>query len=184
MKAWICRNGAKKTEQEELNMDSIFRRISVRKYEDKMVEKEKILQILKAGMQAPSACNQQPWEFYVVTDREKIRELSGVSPYSGCAAGAPVVIVPVYRKHGLIAPEYAQIDLSIAQENIWLETDALGLGGVWFGIAPDRKRMDAVHQVLVLPEDVEVFSMFALGYPAESRPQQNRYDESRIHFVE
>ena len=89
-------------------MDSIFHRISVRKYEDKMVEKEKILQILKAGMQAPSACNQQPWEFYVVTDREKIRELSGVSPYSGCAAGAPVVIVPVYRKHGLIAPEYAQ----------------------------------------------------------------------------
>ena len=129
-------------------MDSIFHRISVRKYEDKMVEKEKILQILKAGMQAPSACNQQPWEFYVVTDREKIRELSGVSPYSGCAAGAPVVIVPVYRKHGLIAPEYAQIDLSIAQENIWLETDALGLGGVWFGIAPDRKRMDAVHQAL------------------------------------
>ena len=61
---------------------------------------------------------------------------------------------------------------------------ALGLGGVWFGIAPDRKRMDAVHQVLDLPEDVEVFSMFALGYPAESRPQQNRYDESRIHFVE
>lgn len=67
---------------------------------------------------------------------------------------------------------------------VLLETDALGLGGVWFGIAPDRKRMDAVHQVLDLPEDVEVFSMFALGYPAESRPQQNRYDESRIHFVE
>ena len=59
-------------------MDSIFHRISVRKYEDKMVEKEKILQILKAGMQAPSACNQQPWEFYVVTDREKIRDLIGV----------------------------------------------------------------------------------------------------------
>lgn len=46
MKARICRNGAIKTEKEELNMDSIFHRISVRKYEDKMVEKEKILQIL------------------------------------------------------------------------------------------------------------------------------------------
>ena len=57
-------------------------------------------------------------------------------PYAGCAANAPVVIVPVYRKEGLIAPDFAQIDLSIAQENMWLETDAQGLGGVWIGIAP------------------------------------------------
>lgn len=54
-------------------MENIFHRVSIRKYEDKPVEKEKILQILKAGMQAPSARNQQPWEFYVVTDKEKIR---------------------------------------------------------------------------------------------------------------
>ena len=68
-------------------MNSIFHRISVRKYEDKPVEKEKIMEILKAGMQAPSACNQQPWEFYVVTDKEKIQKLSKVTPYTGCAAG-------------------------------------------------------------------------------------------------
>ena len=49
-------------------MNSIFHRISVRKYEDKPVEKEKIMEILKAGMQAPSACNQQPWEFYIVEE--------------------------------------------------------------------------------------------------------------------
>ena len=54
-------------------MDSIFHRISVRRYEDKHVEKEKLMQILRAGMQAPSACNQQPWEFYVVTNPEKIK---------------------------------------------------------------------------------------------------------------
>ena len=78
-------------------MNSIFHRISVRKYEDKPVEKEKIMEILKAGMQAPSACNQQPWEFYVVTDKEKIQKLSKVTPYTGCAAGAPAVIVPVYH---------------------------------------------------------------------------------------
>ena len=62
--------------------------------------KEKIMEILKAGMQAPSACNQQPWEFYVVTDKEKIQKLSKVTPYTGCATGAPVVIVPVYRTEG------------------------------------------------------------------------------------
>lgn len=164
-------------------MENIFHRISVRKYQDRPVEKEKIVQILRAGMQAPSACNQQPWEFYVVTDKEKIKEISKATRYSGCAAGAPVVIVPVYRKNGLAVPEMAQIDLSIAQENIWLETDTLGLGGVWIGIAPFQDRMDAVKQMLQLPDDVEVFSLFALGYPAESRPQQDRFDESRIHFI-
>jgi nitroreductase len=86
-------------------MSSIYHRTSVRKYEDRTVEKDKIREILRAGMQAPSAGNQQPWEFYVVTDKEKIKALSGVSPYAGAAAGASVVIVPAYRKQGLVFPE-------------------------------------------------------------------------------
>ena len=135
-------------------------------------------------MQAPSACNQQPWEFYVVTDKEKILELSKATPYSGCAAGAPVVIVPVYRKEGLPVQDMAQIDMSIAQENIWLETDALGLGGVWIGIAPMEERMEEVHKLLELPKEVAVFSLFALGYPTESRAQEDRFHPERIHFLE
>ena len=47
-------------------MEEIFKRVSIRKYLDKPVEKEKVERILRAGMQAPSAGNQQPWEFYVV----------------------------------------------------------------------------------------------------------------------
>ena len=47
-------------QKEQNNMENVFHRVSIRKYEDKAVEKEKIIQILKAGMQAPSACNQQP----------------------------------------------------------------------------------------------------------------------------
>ena len=61
-------------------MNSIFHRVSVRKYLDKEVEHDKIIQILRAGMQAPSATNQQPWEFYVVTDKEKIEALSNSTP--------------------------------------------------------------------------------------------------------
>ena len=148
-------------------MDSIFHRISVRRYEDKQVEKEKLMQILRAGMQAPSACNQQPWEFYVVTNPEKIKALSKATPYAGCAANAPVVIVPVYRK-----------------ENMWLETDAQGLGGVWIGIAPMEEQMEEVHKLLELPKEVAVFSLFALGYPAESRAQEDRFHPERIHFLE
>ena len=164
-------------------MDAIFHRVSIRKYEQKPVEKEKILRILRAGMQAPSTGNQQPWEFYVVTDREKILALSRCHRYAGCAAQAPVVIVPVFRTEGIWLPQYAPIDLAIAQENIWLETDALGLGGVWLGICPQRDRMDTVSQILDLPANVEPFSLFPLGYPAEARAQEDRFDERRIHYI-
>ena len=165
-------------------MESIFHRVSIRKYKDRPVEKEKIVQILKAGMQAPSACNQQPWEFYVVTDRQTIQKLSQSTPYAGCAAGAPAVIVLVYRTEGLPASPMVPIDMGIAQENIWLETDALGLGGVCIGVSPMPECMEHIHQILDLPENLAVFSLFALGYPDEEREQQDRFDPSRIHFAD
>lgn len=165
-------------------MNSIYHRISVRKYEERPVEKEKITEILRAGMQAPSAGNQQPWEFYVVTSQTVKDELSKCSSYAGCAAKAPVVIVPVYRKNGNRFPSMVLEDMSIAQENMWLMADSLGLGGVWLGVAPEEDRMERVKRALSLPDDVEAFSLFPVGYPAESRPQQERFREDRIHVVE
>ncbi|MBR3739019.1 MAG: nitroreductase family protein [Clostridia bacterium] len=162
-------------------MSSIYHRISVRKYQDKPVEKEKTAAILRAAMQAPSAGNQQPWEFYVVTDKEKLKTLSQVSPYAGMTKDAPIAIVAAYRK-ACRMPEYAQIDLSIAMENLWLETDAQGLGGVWLGIAPIEERMKAVEQIMDMPDTLRAFAIFPYGYPAESRSQQDRFDESRIHW--
>lgn len=164
-------------------MDHIFTRVSIRRYQDRPVEKEKTDAILRAAMQAPSAANQQPWEFYVVTNREKLEALSRVHPYAGMTKDAPAAIVSVYRKDCHL-PAYAQIDLSIAMENLWLETDAQGLGGVWLGIAPLEDRMRAVEEVLGLPERVRAFAIFPYGYPAEERRQQDRFDESRIHYVE
>ena len=165
-------------------MADLFHRVSIRKYQEKKVEPEKLDYILRASMAAPSACNQQPWEFYVVTDKKKIEALSKMTPYTGCAAKAPVVLVSAYRLEGLVAPAFAQIDMSIAQENIRLETDALGLGGVWFGIAPNEENMEKVRVLLGLPEEVHVFALFALGYPAEHREQQDRFKPERIHFID
>ena len=164
-------------------MNSLYHRVSIRKYQDKPVEKEKIISILRAAMQAPSAGNQQPWEFFVVTDKKKLEALSKVHPYSGMVKDAPVAIVSAYRKECWM-PSYAQIDLSIAMENLWLETDAQGLGGVWLGIAPQEERMKAVEEILDLPDTVRAFAIFPYGYPAEERKQQDRFDPERIHYVE
>ena len=57
-------------------MNEIFTRRSVRKYADKPVEKEKVEKLLRRAMQAPSATNQQPWEFIVVDDKELLKKLS------------------------------------------------------------------------------------------------------------
>ena len=163
-------------------MNSIFHRISVRKYKDTPVEQEKIELMLKAAMAAPSACNQQPWEFYVVTDKDMIGQLSESSPYAKCAKGAPLVFVPCFRSEG-IAPEYFNIDMSAAVENLLLEADDLGLGAVWMGISPDETRMNAVRKVLNIPEHLHAFALVPCGYPEEEREQENRYDESRVHYI-
>ena len=61
---------------------------------------------------------------------------------------------------------------------------AQGLGGVWLGIAPMEDRMKAVEEIMEMPDTLHAFGLFPLGYPAEERAQQDRYDESRIHYVE
>lgn len=66
---------------------------------------------------------------------------------------------------------------------MWLETDALQLGGTWIGIAPLKDCMEAVAEILALPDNLKVFSLFALGYPAEEKPQQDRFDKARIHYM-
>ena len=164
-------------------MNSIFHRVSIRKYTDVPVEEEKIEKILRAAFAAPSAQNQQPWEFYVVTKKEIIEELSGVSAYSGCLARAPLAIVPCFYTHSKV-PHYAQIDLSAATENILLEADDLGLGAVWLGIAPVEERMIKVRDILSIPEELTPFCIVAVGYPAESRDQKDRFKPERVHFVQ
>ena len=115
-------------------------------------------------------------------DPEILEEISETTPYAKLTAKAPVVIVTAYRKECTV-PEYAQIDLSICMENMWLATDEVGLGGVWMGIAPLEDRMEKVEKIIGIPASQRAFGIFALGYPAEERTQQDRYDETRIHRV-
>ena len=61
-------------------MKEIFERVSIRKFKDIQVEPEKVEAILRAAMAAPSAGNQQPWEFFVVTDKAANKQLSEISP--------------------------------------------------------------------------------------------------------
>ncbi|MGN0479365.1 MAG: nitroreductase family protein [Hominenteromicrobium sp.] len=164
-------------------MDVIFKRTSVRAYTQQPVEDDKLELLLRAGMAAPSAGNQQPWEFYLVKNKAVLQALAQCSSYAKCVQHAAAAIIPCYRTTGLRHAAYAEIDLSAATENILLEAETLGLGAVWLGIAPLRERMDAVRALLGAPDTLEPFAIVSLGYPLTSAGQEDRFDPARIHTV-
>jgi nitroreductase len=163
-------------------MKEIFERTSVRAFTEQPVEREKLVALLKAAMQAPSAGNQQPWEFVVVEDRAVLDALSETSPYAVPLRRATAGIVVLERSVNLQFPEDTSSDLSAATENILIEAVHLGLGAVWLGTAPIPERMAHVKEVLGLPDGIEAYSLIALGYPTALRQAHSRYDETRIHF--
>ena len=164
-------------------MDAIFTRTSTRQFESREVENKYIIKILRAAMAAPSAMNQQPWEFYVVTDKDIIAKLAKVTPYSSPAGNAPVNIIACYNTNALRVPAMVNIDMAMSTENILLEAETLGLGAVMLGIAPDEERMKAVEEILNLPENFRAFTIIPIGYPKNKREQEDRYEPSRVHTV-
>ncbi len=164
-------------------MQEIFHRTSIRTFHDQPVEHEKIELLLRAGLQAPTAANQQSWHFYVVTNKDKLTQLSITSPYAKPVEKAPLAIVVAYEKDSRV-PDYNDIDCAIATENIMLEADSLGLGSVMLGIAPIKERMQAVNDVLTLPKTQNAFTIIAIGYPVSVKPQQDRYNAEKIHYVD
>ena len=164
-------------------MNALFHRHSVRSFQNRPVEKEKIDQLLHAAMAAPSAVNQQPWAFYVVTHKTVLEKLGKATPYSSPALRAPAAIVVMYRDD-IIAPSYADIDCAIATENIWIEADELGLAGVMMAVAPDKERMAETEKALGDPQGLHAFCIFAFGYPNENdQPHPDRYDEKKVHYL-
>jgi len=162
-------------------MSLLLERKSIRNFTDKPIEKELIDKMLKAAMQAPSAHNQQPWEFIVVDDRELLDELSHASPGAWMLKTVNVAIVPLILPTEL-SPHFSMQDLSAATENILLEATNLGIGSVWIGVYPLKERVSHIEKVLNIKGDIHPFSMIALGYEEGNREIKLRYNESRVHF--
>ena len=92
-------------------MNIIFKRKSVRTYLDIDVDDATVEQIIRAGMAAPSAKNQRPWEFYVVRNKETLAKLATCTPYARPVANAPVAIVACYRTKGIFEPMMTLLDI-------------------------------------------------------------------------
>lgn len=163
-------------------MSLIFKRASVRRFTDETVEDEKIENLLKAGMQAPSACNAQPWEFIVVSNEEDKQAISRMHRFAAPAANASHLIITLgnlneSKVHGMI-----EQDLGACNENILLQATHEGLGAVWLGFHPIEERVLKLKEYLDIPDYCIPFSVICVGYPAHDVSVKLRFDESKVHF--
>jgi nitroreductase len=162
-------------------LEVIFSRRSVRLYTPKPVSREALREILKAAMSAPSAGNERPWHFIVLTDRAVLDEIPKFHPYSAMLKYASAAILVcgdlTLERHA----GYWVLDCAAATQNMLLAAHAKGLGGVWCGVYPTEDRVQNLRRLLKLPEHVVPFSLVPLGFPAEVKETPDRFDHSRVH---
>lgn len=164
---------------------SIMTRTSVRSYQDKPVEKEKVDRLLHAGMAAPSAVNRQPWHFVVVTERPLLAALAQANPNAGMAKDAPLAIVVCGDMTKALDGEGRQFwvqDCSAATENILLAAHGMGLGAVWTGTYPSKGRCEAVSKILGLPETLIPLNTIVIGYPKEVQQPKDKWKPENVSW--
>lgn len=165
-------------------MKTIDIRRSVRTFEQREVESQKIEKILRAGMQAPSAGNQQPWEFVIVQDEKKKESISKMSPYAGPALNAPYIIIVCANQEKMRFPENMQQDLGACTQNLLLEAVEQGLATLWMSVYPQKERIQCIKESVKLPESIVPYSVVLVGYPNDKNANHfvDRFDVKKIHF--
>jgi nitroreductase len=162
-------------------MEAIFTRRSIRKYTKDPVPESLVNELLKAAMAAPSARNEQPWHFVVVSDHKILDEIPKFHPFSKMLVEAPVAIL-VCGDTAPLTDTYWIQDCSAAIENILIAARAKGLGAVWLGIYPGDARVKPMQKLCGIPEKVIPLGIISIGYPAEEKPPANRFNASRVHY--
>lgn len=164
-------------------LESIYSRRSCREFTGRPVTDGQITSVIRAGMQAPSAKNEQPWEFLVVQSEAGRRKLAECSPYGESCRKALAVIVALADLNRISpeSPWWVQ-DMSACVENMLLEIVNQGLGGVWLGMYPREERVKGIRIALGLPENLVPFAAVPVGYPAKEQIPADRFDPSRIRW--
>ena len=171
--------------QEQAVLDNIATRTSIRDYEARPVEKEKVEKMLRAAMAAPTAMNKQPWHFVVVDQRSVLDSLASANPNAKMLLKAPLAIVVCGDMDKVIeggGRDFWIQDASAATENLLLAAHAMGLGAVWTGAYPSEERSKAISATLSLPDNLVPLNMIVIGYPAEHPQPKDKFKEENITF--
>lgn len=163
-------------------MNPIYARRSIRKYNDGPEIPKRVLEsIVKAGMNAPSAVNQQPWQFVIVTDRPVMTGITKIHRWSQMLHEAKAAIVVCGNAETQL-PQYWVQDCAAATQNILLEIVNQGLGGCWCGVYPEPNAVEGIQQLLNTPKGIVPFAVVAIGYPGEDKPANDKYDNQKVCY--
>ncbi len=168
-------------------IDCIMTRASVRSYTGQQVPDSIVNKILRAGMAAPTAANQQPWQFVVVNDQSLKDSITAAFEYTKMVADCSFAVVVCGDMDNLFKGDIPDggfwvEDCSAASENMLLAAHALGIGGVWCGIYPLKDREQRLHSILNLPAGLTPLNVMAFGYPAADVSPKDKWKPSKIHY--
>jgi len=162
-------------------MEAIFKRRSIRSYTSEDVSDAQVEKLLSAAMAAPSAGNEQPWEFVVIRDRKTMNAITSIHPYAAMLKQAPLAICVCGDLHREKYAGYWVQDCSAATENLLIAAADMGLGTCWLGVHPLKDREEGIAKLLGVPEHIVPFAVIAVGHPNENPGPVDRFDPSRIH---
>jgi len=165
-------------------LDFIFTRRSVRQYKADPVSQEILMDLLEAGMSAPSAVAKDPWHFIVLQSRKTLDDITSVLPSGQMLkqATAGIIVCGDIEKVHDKQESFMLQDLSAAVENILLAANVLGVGSCWIGIHPRADRMEGVRNFFQLPPNIIPMCGVALGYAAEKPPARTRFSADKVHM--
>ncbi|MDR1979091.1 MAG: nitroreductase family protein [Synergistaceae bacterium] len=168
---------------ENAAIKAILARRSIRRYENKPVEREKIDAILACAAAAPSANNFRPWHFIEVTDRKTLNALSDAHPYGKMLDESPLAVVVCAATEKFKTPDvWWEQDCGAAIQNILVAATALGLGSVWLGVHHSPNGLpDKIRAILGIPPHIQVAAIVAVGYGAETKPPYEAPDPALTH---
>ena len=158
-------------------------RYSCRQYQDREVEKEKILQVVEAGRIAPSAANRQPWVFIIIKEKKNLEKI--YTTYSRDWIKTAPVVLAICGDHSRAwmrsdGKDHTDVDAAIATDHMTLAATELGLATCWI-CAFDK---DLCSELLDLPDHIEPIALLPLGYPSDNvDPERHKGQRKPLNEV-
>jgi len=165
-------------------LKTIFQRKSVRHFTGQKVSMDTLVLLAKAGMASPTAMNQQPWEFILITRPSLLDSIQDGLPYAKMLskAGACIIVCGNTHKSMLGMPEDFWIqDCSAASENILLAAESMGIGAGWTSVYPGKDRISHVRKTLKLPDFIIPLNAISVGFPSGEDKSKDKFKPDNIH---
>jgi nitroreductase len=164
-------------------IDTIYKRRSIRKFEEKPVTHDQLVELVKLAMAAPSASNSQPLEFILTTDLLILSQIRTKMRFANYNAPAAILVLGNPHKAANASGKRFWVqDGSAAIENMLIGAVAMGLGTCWIGVHPVPPFEREVRAIFQLPDHVLPLGIILAGYPAESPEPRTQFDSAAVHW--